>query len=81
MRKFAIGLMIGLLAFSSPAFAQQNSPPAPPAPPPFICDPQENPEPRGQAPCFLLVGSAVALMAILIAEGTRKHARPAPVSP
>jgi len=66
--------MIGLLAFSSPALAQQNPPPQqnspPPSHPPFICDPQLNPD--GGIACWALVGATLALMGIMIAEGSKE---------
>ncbi len=73
MRNFVVALMVGTLAFSGPALAQPIPPSPPPTPPPFLCDPAENPDPLGVAPCYLLVGSVFALWGIIIAEGTQKN--------
>ena len=81
MRRLVIGIMTGLLAFS-PALAQQGPPPGqnpPPTPPPFICDPRSNP--GTEVACWALVGATLALIGVIIAEGSQKDERPPPNTP
>ena len=78
MRKFAVALMAGLLAFNAPAMAQ-TWPPQQDGPPPSLCDQQ------GVYLCVGLWAAAIGLTVYLIdkknKDKDKQIAQAAPLSP
>lgn len=88
MQRLAVACLAGLLALSSPSFAQQTN-----STQPWLCDPRDPQDGRRQddrqrddrnIACIALIGAALGLLGFVVYEVTKnddKAGRTNPVSP